>query len=165
MNDQMDEATREGIGAALGRIPSGLFILTAQDEDRCAGMLASWVQQTSFEPPMVCVAVSKGRHILPIIRESKRFGLCQLPKDERLIMRKFASNHDPTEDPFLGFEMISKSTNGVPILANVLSYLECELACHIDVESDHDLLMGQVYGGNFLKGDPHVHLRKNGLSY
>jgi hypothetical protein len=48
---------------ALGRIPSGLFILTARFEDQSTGMLASWVQQVSFDPPLVSVAVKKGRFV------------------------------------------------------------------------------------------------------
>src|SRR5437763_11245331 len=47
--------------AALGRIPSGLFILTARRGTQETGMLASWVQQCSFEPPLVMAAVRRGR--------------------------------------------------------------------------------------------------------
>ena len=43
-----DEAPR-----ALGRIPSGLFVVTVCRGDVETGMLASWVQQCSFEPPQL----------------------------------------------------------------------------------------------------------------
>ena len=36
---------------ALGRVPSGLFILTAGNGPTETGLLASWVQQCSFDPP------------------------------------------------------------------------------------------------------------------
>ena len=161
----MDNGMKERIGTALGRIPSGLFILTAKNEHHRTGMLASWVQQVSFEPPMVSVAVAKGRYIMPLISESRHFGLCQLPQGEKVIMRKFASRCSPSEDPFLGFEMINKTVTEVPILANVLSYLECELTCHLDVDGDHDLFIGTIRGGSLFKGEPQVHLRENGFSY
>ncbi len=159
------DTLKESIGAALGRIPSGLFVLTARHEDRRGGMLASWVQQVCFEPPMVMVAVSKGRPIMPLISESRMFGLCQIPKGDRVLLRKFAGKLDPSEDPFLGFELLDSSHAGVPILANVLAYLECEVACHMDVEGDHDLFVGRVIRGGYLGGEPHVHLRENGFSY
>ncbi len=161
----MDEKVREGIGAALGRIPSGLFILTAKHEDRRSGVLTSWVQQVCFQPPMISVAVAKGRPIMPLISESRCFGLCQLPKGEKVILRKFAAGIAAGEDHFLGFEMLGHSELGVPLLANVTSYLECQLTCHMDVEGDHDLFVGAVRAGNYLAGEPQVHIRENGFKY
>jgi len=160
-----DEPLKQRVGAAIGRIPSGLFILTAWNEDRRMGILTSWVQQVSFKPPLISVAVAKNRPIMLLISESKRFGICQLPKDEKLIMRKFAGQIDPSEDPFLGFEMICDTVMRLPILANVLGYLECEVTCHLDVDGDHNLFVGRVQGGDYLSGEPHVHIRKNGFSY
>ena len=34
----------------LGRLPSGLYVLTAGRGAAATGMLASWVQQVGFEP-------------------------------------------------------------------------------------------------------------------
>lgn len=161
----MSNDTQSGIGAALGRIPGGLFILTARHEDRRTGLLASWVQQCCFEPPMVSVAVAKGRAIMPLISESRQFGLCQLGEDERIIQRKFRTPGDPQEDPFLGFELINPAATHLPILKGSLAYLECEVACHMDVDGDHDLFVGRVVAGRYLKGQPVVHLREDGFSY
>lgn len=153
MNNNTDEKIAERIGAALGRIPSGLFILTAWNEDRRMGMLASWVQQVSFKPPLISVAVAKTRPIMPLISESKLFGLCQLPQDEKAMMRKFSGTMDPSDDdPFLGVELVSDTVTRVPILANTLGYLECEVTCHLDVDGDHNLFVGSVKGGNYLSG-------------
>ncbi len=60
----MENQQSENLGAVLGRTPSGIFILIAGDgQDNTTGMLASWVQQASFEPPQVTVAVNKKRYI------------------------------------------------------------------------------------------------------
>ena len=56
----MENATYEPI---LGRIPSGILILTVRHEDRETGMLASWVKQAGFTPPSVTVAVKQGRYV------------------------------------------------------------------------------------------------------
>ena len=161
----MDKDVLKQIGDAIGRIPSGLFILTACFEDRRMGMLASWVQQASFEPPMVSLAIAKGRPIMPLISNSHEFGLCQIPKGDKVLMRKFASHIEPTEDPFLGFEQVSPTINKSPILAGALSYMECNLVCHMDYEGDHDIFIGKVVGGSYFNGDPFVHIRENGLKY
>jgi 3-hydroxy-9,10-secoandrosta-1,3,5(10)-triene-9,17-dione monooxygenase reductase component len=53
----------EQLGAAIGAIPSGLFIVTSQQNGKTATMLASWVQQSGFAPPSVTIIVAKGRPI------------------------------------------------------------------------------------------------------
>jgi flavin reductase (DIM6/NTAB) family NADH-FMN oxidoreductase RutF len=161
----MDEALRQTVGAALGAIPSGLFVLTAAHEERRLGTLVSWVQQACFEPPMVCVAIAKGTPIMPIVSESRCFGLCQLAADDRTLTRKFANANDPGDDPFLGVPLVKPVLAKLPILAGARVYLECELSCHMDVEGDHDLFVGAVRAGNYIAGNPHVHLRENGLRY
>lgn len=154
------------IGKALGRIPGGLFILTAEHEDRRAGMLVSWVQQACFEPPMVTVAVAKGKPIMPLISESRKFALCQLGQSDRLMQRKFATDSEPGDDPFLGFDLRPSLLGGVPIIAQAMAFLECELACHMDVEGDHDLFVGHVKNAGYREGStPEVHLRDNGFVY
>jgi flavin reductase (DIM6/NTAB) family NADH-FMN oxidoreductase RutF len=161
----MDEKTRQGIAAALGRVPSGLYILTAKHEDRRAGMLVSWVQQACFQPPMVSVAIGKGRQVMPLLSESRKFGLCQLSKNDKLILKKFAGGTDLGEDPFLGLDLLPHTVTGVPILAHTAAYLECEMVCHMDVDGDHDIFVGVIRAGAYFGGEPHVHLRENGMRY
>ena len=55
---------KERLGAALGRIPSGLFILTLRHGERQTGLLLSWAQQCAFAPPMVSFAVREERYQL-----------------------------------------------------------------------------------------------------
>lgn len=161
----MDDAVKNAVGGALARIPSGLFVLTAEHEDRRMGTLVSWVQQVCFEPPMVSVAVAKGKAIMPLISESRHFGLCQLSETDKIAYRKFSQETPAGEDPFLGFELSAGRTVRVPILASAMSFLECELACHMDVEGDHDLFVGRAKSGGFRGGTPRVHLRTNGFAY
>ncbi|MCA9907443.1 MAG: hypothetical protein KC519_02255, partial [Anaerolineae bacterium] len=66
---------------------------------------------------------------MPLISESRKFGLCQLPKGEKVILRKFAGGVDLSEDPFLGFDLVHDTQLEAPILSHALSYMECELVC------------------------------------
>ncbi len=163
---QLKPANRQSVFDALSQIPSGLFILTAAYEDKRLGMLASWVQQVGFEPPTICVAVAKGRSIMPLISESHHFGLCQIATNDRILPRKFSASIEPGDDPFLGYNLLEGQLPGLPILANAHAFLECELACHMDVESDHDLFVGRVVNGRILgTGQPLMRLRDSGESY
>jgi flavin reductase (DIM6/NTAB) family NADH-FMN oxidoreductase RutF len=163
-----DPAVKLAIGGALGRIPSGLFILTAKYEDKRGGMLCSWVQQVCFAPAMVCVAVGKGRPIMHLISESRKFGLCQLSKNDKMLLKRFGGGTDPGEDPFLSLDMVHHSVTGVPVINSALASLECELSNHLDVEGDHDLFVGHVKAGAvnpLATMEPHVHIRENGFKY
>ena len=62
----------------MGRLPSGMFVLTAASGEKRTGIIVSFVQQACINPPMVTVAIRKGRPIMPLISESRQFGLCQL---------------------------------------------------------------------------------------
>ena len=99
---ELDPEVRETVGQAMGRLPSGIFVLTAACGEKRTGIIVSFVQQACINPPMVTVAIRKGRPIMPLISESRQFALCQLAEDDRLMLRKFAkfNNAAVTEDPF-----------------------------------------------------------------
>ena len=153
----------------MGRLPSGVFVLTAAVEDSRMGIIVSFVQQACLTPPMVTVAIAKGRPIMPLISESRQFGLCQLSDNDRLMIRKFSKLNDAalTDDPFLGMDLVSGVLPNLPILSNTLSYLECELVSHMDIEGDHDLFVGAVRGGalRHRKVPPQIRLRETGQTY
>ena len=165
----LDPKTGDAVGLAMGRLPSGLFVLTAASGEQRMGIVVSFVQQACLNPPMVTVAIAKGRPIMPLISESRQFGLCQLAQDDRVMARKFAkfNNAAITEDPFLGFELIQGVMPKLPILANTLAYMECELVSHMDIEGDHDLFIGAVRGGRLRQSDsqPLIRLRDSGQDY
>ncbi len=134
---------------ALGQIPCGVFVVTAEHEDRRMGMIARWVQQVCYEPPMISVSIEKGRPIMPLISESHRFGVCQLSEEDRLTLRKFSKAQEIGEDPFLGYDLVHGNLHPLPLLAGTAAYLECELTCHMDFEGDHDLFVGIIKGAGY----------------
>ena len=59
-----DASPEKQLAAALGRIPSGLFVVTLRNVAAETGMLASWVQQCAFTPPHVSLAIRQDRPVL-----------------------------------------------------------------------------------------------------
>lgn len=153
----MNRDNKAGIARAFQRIPAGLYVLTAEHDEHRMGTLVSFVQRVSREPAMVSVAVPKGESILPLISESRHFGLCQIPAADRVMRRKFApAAQQQGGDPFLGLEMSSGLLPRVPVLTCSLSYIECELMRHMDVEGDHDLFIGLVKAAGGREGKPYL---------
>jgi len=127
-------------------------------------MLASWVQQAGFEPPMVTVAVKKERPIADLIRRSNRFVLNLLAEgDTQAMFRHFGRGFAPGEPAFEGLdvEMIDCGVR----LTDTLADLSCELSGELPT-GDHIILAGTVVDARAADtGKPYVHLRKTGLSY
>jgi flavin reductase (DIM6/NTAB) family NADH-FMN oxidoreductase RutF len=152
------------MAAALGRVPSGLFIITAAQGDQTTGMLASWVQQCSFDPPQITFAIQRNRPVIAWLGDGAPFVVNILDDTQTDMIAHFGRGYDLGVPAFTGLE-IEASPHGPPILTDALAYLECTVAGRCQA-ADHDLIIGRVIGGRVLgEGQPMVHLRKSGLHY
>ncbi len=159
------EEMKQSIGKALGRIPSGVFVLTAEHAGKNSAMLASWVQQTSFDPPGLSVALGTGRPIAELIRSSRKFALSIVPQDDATLMKKYARGLPPDADPFEGMRT-TKTPAGITVLADALGYLECRLLDVCDFGGDHELFIGEVRAAQMHReGHAFAHQRGNGFHY
>jgi len=160
----MSNAEPPPLARALGRIPSGLFVVTTRSADRPLGLVASFVQQVGIDPPTVCVAVGKNRPHVAAIRSAGAFAVCVLDAESEKVMGRFFRKHDPGEDPFDGLACFGGPC-GSPLLSEALAWVDCRL-CGEHALGDHVVLFGQVVDGRLAReGNPSVHLRRNGLSY
>lgn len=157
------------LALALGRIPSGLFIVTWRDGDQDRGMLASWVMQAGFDPPMVTVAVAPGRDLLTAIEADRPFVVNVLGEHQRSLLARFGKPAAAGEDPFAGLA-VSRAGCGAAALADAASWLECSAVSRTGgndtVRGDHVVVLARVIAaGTGSDQPPLVHLRKNGLRY
>jgi flavin reductase (DIM6/NTAB) family NADH-FMN oxidoreductase RutF len=152
------------LAAALGRIPSGLFIVTARRDGQETGMLASWIQQCSFAPPMLSLAIKQGRYLADWLVEGAAFTVNILERDQSDMIAHFGRGFAPGEPAFEGLD-VRRPDSGGPILTEALAYLECRVACTYPA-GDHVLLITTIERGKMLnEGQPLIHVRKNGLHY
>lgn len=151
------------IAAALGRIPSGCAIITAEHAGRSTGALVSWFQQASFQPPCVTVCLKQGRPVTSLIDAGGRFVLNVLGEDPTAMFRHFGRGFGLEED---AFRRIAHDTSEYgPVLTEAVAVLACRLAGKHTV-GDHDLYVGEVATARPAGGHkPYVHLRKSGLTY
>ncbi len=153
---------KKEVGKALGRIPSGLFIVTAKYEEQEDAVLASWVNQCSFDPPEITVAFAKMRSARLLIESSQSFIVNVLGKETNELMKHFFKSHEGSV--FDGIKT-RKGIDGVRILSDAVAYLECRLVDVVN-SGDHVVYFGEVVGGKMLKGgEPSIHVRDNGFNY
>jgi flavin reductase (DIM6/NTAB) family NADH-FMN oxidoreductase RutF len=181
------------IAAVLGRLPSGLFVLTARRHPNVTrlasvtqstgsslrsspghsainqaadetGMLASWVMQAGFQPPMITVALHKDRLLAQWLAEAVPFTVNVLSQEQRPLLAHFGHGFEEGEPAFEGLE-IERTSNGAPVLAGTVGFLECEPAGHLD-SADHRIFLARVTAGHLNESRrPLVHVRKNGMKY
>lgn len=159
-----DADQRKQFLAALGRVPSGLFVLTARQGDAETGVLTSWVQQCSFEPPQVTVALRHGRDVAAWLVPETAFVLNILDDTQTDMIAHFGKGFPLGEPAFEGLD-VERPDGCAPVLSEALAYLECRVAGRCEA-GDHDLVIARVVGGRMLgDGHPMVHVRKSGTHY
>jgi flavin reductase (DIM6/NTAB) family NADH-FMN oxidoreductase RutF len=159
------ESNGDTIAQALGRIPSGIYILTLTGPSgRSTGMLASWVQQAGFDPPMITVAVRKDRYVAEWMAETGHFTLNQVGTGQKPLLKHFGRGFGPDDPAFEG--VATRATrDGAIILIEAISYLTAEVVGAID-GGDHRVFLARVVEGERQDdGEPMIHLRKTGLHY
>jgi flavin reductase (DIM6/NTAB) family NADH-FMN oxidoreductase RutF len=158
-----DDPERQ-LASALGRVASGIYVLTVKSAEIETGMLASWVQQCSFHPPQITLAINPQRPIAALLEKQSPFTLNILDSDQTDMIVHFGRGFPLHEDAFKGLE-VDRSGPGAPVLAETLAVLECKIVERLPA-GDHDLVIAQVVAGRLLgEGQPMVHIRKNGFHY
>ncbi len=152
---------KEAIGAAIGRIPSGVYVIIARRGEQKIGMMGSWVAQAGFEPPRVSVAISPEREVYSAIQESGKFSINVLSNENMNLMKAF-SRYSPEQFEGLDF---TETEQGI-VLNEAVAVMHCTLQGQFE-GADHHLLIGEVIDGAYLNHElaPMVHLRKSGFNY
>jgi len=153
-------AVDAGIAAALGRIPSGLFVLAWRDGDADRCMLASWVMQAGFVPPQVSVAVASTRDLLAALDRGATFAVNILAESQRALLARFGK---PTADAFAGLDL-HRTATGTAVLADAAAWLDCRPTARA-THGDHVLVLAEVVAASGTGAEPAIHVRKNGLRY
>ncbi|MEM9976202.1 MAG: diflavin flavoprotein [Cyanobacteria bacterium P01_D01_bin.2] len=151
---------------ALGRISSGLYIITAAKGEVTSAMLASWISQASFKPLGFTIAVAKDRAIESLMQVGDTFVLNILEEGNHLpLMKHFLKRFPPGADRFAGIRT-RPADNKSPILADALAYLECTVTSRMEL-TDHWLVYSTVENGKVSKDEAitAVHHRKIGNYY
>jgi flavin reductase (DIM6/NTAB) family NADH-FMN oxidoreductase RutF len=140
--DNMSEEP-SSVSSDLGISSGRRFVMTASFEDDRAAVLVEWVQQCAQSPPMVCVALHKGRPIEPVIRDSGAFALCEIPEDDLFLERALrrACEHDDDVLESIPHESVA---TGSPCITRGGRVFDCQVMRHIDFEADYEIYIAEV---------------------
>ena len=136
-----------------GYLTNGIYVLTSGYNDELNGMIASWVSQVSYDPPLIMVAIHQNRSSHRLISKSGRFAVHLLHAKQEEFLSRFK-----VPDPRAKFENVewTKGFTGCPILRDCLGYLEC-LTMESYKPGNHTLFVGKIVDAKILSpGDPMI---------
>ena len=140
----MDDNARK---AALGMIPYGLNVMSAEDQDHCipAGAL-NWITHASFKPPLVAVEVKADSQIHDITKTVRYFALNVLDKGQQGVAHTIFKPAERYCQSFSRETFLSNCTGG-PVLDNTPAFVECSLSTTLE-EGEYSIFIGEVgYAG------------------
>ncbi|MFV2175505.1 flavin reductase family protein [Actinomadura sp. LOL_016] len=124
----------------LGHYPTGVAVVTGIGRDgEPVGMVVGSFTSISLDPPLVAFSPRKGSKTFAALRNSPTFCVNVLAADQEAICRRFASS-DPRKYDGVGW---SPAPGGAPILADVVSWIECSWESTLE-GGDHDIVLGRV---------------------
>ncbi len=137
------------INEILNLIPKPLVIVTVGENNRVAGMVASWYSQVSYEPPLIGVAIYNKWYTLELIKEFNCFALHLVTKDilepAIEIFGKLSSRQinkfEATERRY-GLTIEKSRKVRAPIIKDSPLIIECEVQEYVNI-GDHVFVIGK----------------------
>lgn len=148
---------------ALRGITYGLYLVGTKDEKGINAFTGNWLTQTSFEPPLVALAVKAGTRSQEQIAAAGVFSVNILETGQKDMATAFFRALEPEGNELAGYEFYTEET-GCPIFKDALSYFECKVVEKVE-KGDHYLYIGEVIGaGVHREGDP-LTMKETGFYY
>ena len=125
---------------AFGQMTCGIYVLTTRFEAAVNGMIASWVTQVSYDPPLILAAVHPNRYSHDLMEKSGHFVLHAIGQAQKELLTRF-KGPNPVEK-FAGIDWDTGHT-GCPVLKRCMAWFECRIS-HQYRPGNHTLFVGEV---------------------
>ncbi|WP_037573751.1 flavin reductase family protein [Phaeacidiphilus oryzae] len=160
------EVSPEDFRAALGRLASGVVLVTAHDEEdgprgEDIGMTATAFMSVSLEPPLVLISLRQDSRMDEALSRIDHWAVSILSESQRHIAGRFAMKGRVSDR--LLFEDIPYrrgEASGAPLVGGALATIECRTHERMPA-GDHNLLVGRVLHATIPspEGTPLLHFR------
>ncbi len=139
----------------MGRFASGVTVVTATDDAGSAyGMTVSAFASVSLQPPLVVMCIDHTASLHDTLANAPYFAVNILASTQEPIARRFA------ETGAQRFEGIGyrNGENGVPILNDVLAFVECKRVSSTEA-GDHTVIIGETVAASMRDARPLLYYR------
>jgi flavin reductase (DIM6/NTAB) family NADH-FMN oxidoreductase RutF len=136
--------------SVMGHFATGVTVVTAMSPQGPVGMTANAVASLSLRPLLLLVCFDNEARTLPVVAESRRFGVNVLAAGQEHLARLFASK-TPETTKFA--EVPHRVHDGIPVIEDALAWVGCDLERLIEA-GDHTIGIGAVTGAESGPGAP-----------
>ena len=130
----------ENFRKVLGRLPTGVVVVTGGDPEHPKGLLCGSFMSVSLEPPLVVVSPAKSSTSWPAIEAGGVFCANVLAESQEHLALRFAQSGG---DKFDGIDWHPAPATGSPLLEDVAAWIDCRIYQRVDA-GDHLLVLGEV---------------------
>lgn len=136
------ELGRDEFRQAMGRLASGVMVLTTRDDRHDHAMTVNSVTSVSLDPPLMLAVLHNEARSLEAIEESELWAVNVLPASARHMAARFAEIGRPAFGQ-LDRVPFTRSPEGVPLLDDAIARFHCRTWAHYP-GGDHTICVGSV---------------------
>lgn len=136
---------------ALNLMRYGFYSITSCTDDDVNAMVANWVTQASFEPRLIAMGLQKTCYTHGLIEKGGSFAVNIFKAEDSDALMPFTKGRSKAPDKMEEAQFTRAPETGCPVLEGAAAYVECRVVDLIDVGGDHDILVGEVVGGDVMK--------------
>ncbi len=148
------DLTIDQFKAAMGRLPTGVSIISTNIGEQLYGFTASSFTSLSLDPMLVLFCLSKKVSSAAAFSLSTKFAISVLAEDQEAISHHFAKPHI---DKFLYQPYKLTERTECPVILGAITWIECNKVSEYD-GGDHIIFTGEVIA-------IHINNSKNPLIY
>ena len=160
----MAQPSKQDLDTGLKNLTYGFYVvatraygedLKTREKDWVSAGTVSWAMQSSFDPPMLTIAVQKDSDLNETIQKSQAFSLTVLGSNEKELIERFAKQTkvDYSDNKVNGVDYCEGVT-GAPTLSCGITTIECTLADALTPDGDHMLFVGKIENIINVEGEP-----------
>lgn len=148
---------------SLRQITYGMYIVTSLIDDVVGAGTVNWLSQSSFNPPLVMVAIKKESNLHEAVEKSGVFAVNFLSASQKDFAEDFfrPTRVDGSEINGHPFKL---GTTGSPILDEVYSFAECEVSNKLLI-GDHNIFVGKTVEAQYRRDEKPLEMRDTGWFY
>lgn len=141
----MPDITPDEFRRVMGRLATGVTIVTTRADDDAHGTTMSAVCSVSLQPQLVLVCVDHESDIHTLIQESGVFAVNMLHEGQASLAVELSHKGTPEQQAAHRLENLPhrNGETGAPLLEDSLAYVECHVENTLEA-GDHTIYVGSV---------------------
>jgi flavin reductase (DIM6/NTAB) family NADH-FMN oxidoreductase RutF len=142
----------------------GLYAVTARHGAETSAMTVNWITQSSFDPPMVALAVEADSHSRKVIEAGGAFAVNVYESGGREFAGRLGMTFAKHPEKVNDLAARPGPVTGSPLLADALGWVECRVAGSLP-SGDHVLFLAEVVEAGVNREGAPLTLKDAGFKY